>query len=106
MKNIYGVIKTLILALVIYDLGQNFKTLTMEVRSLSGKVCNVDKARAQLLSEVEFRYKQGCRTGIEYPPEYRQDQTGFNPNSPTNWCHDEYLKIVPSIEALLGDVGK
>lgn len=54
-------------------------------------VWNVDAVRERYRSDTEFAFKRGCFVGVDYPPEYRKDQTGFNNNSPTSYCHREFL---------------
>jgi len=81
-------------------------SLRQDIKHVRQKTCNVDKARMQFLQEIEYQFKSGCRFGIDYPPEFRQEQTSFNQNSPVIFCHEQYLKVLPAVEQQLGDIGQ
>lgn len=51
-------------------------------------------------------YFSGCRKGVDYPEEYRNNEGGFNVNSPVNYCNDEKDKWENYIDGKLRDVGK
>lgn len=63
------------------------KNLTDAAKEMKeSTVYDIDLVRTTMLSDLQYAYSEGCRTGVDYPPEYREDQTGFNANSPTIWC--------------------
>lgn len=65
-----------------------------ELNSFRGSVVfDIDKIREKYLTELQYMYTAGCKTGIEYPPEYREDQTGFNLHSPVIYCDEEKEKL-------------
>jgi len=75
-------------------------TLTMQTARLintikSSVVYDIDKVRVTFVEETQFMYFEGCRMGTEYV--HTEPPTGFNPNSPTNYCNNKRKSWEPWI---------
>lgn len=61
-----------------------------ELKTFRGSVVyDIDKVRGTLIEEMSFMFQTGCRWGTDYPPEFRESSTGFNQNSPVNYCGEQ-----------------
>lgn len=78
------------LAISLFYAGLQIAVFTGELQEFRRTfIVDLDKARIDFLDELNYTYMEACRTGITYPPEFRQDVPGFNLNSPTNWCYEK-----------------
>ena len=67
-------------------------TLTAQISRLitaiqTAVVYDIDLVRDTFIEETQFMYFEGCRRGTEYVR--TEPVTGFDPNSPTNYCNDK-----------------
>lgn len=103
---IRGFLFGLVLALMfltLIEVGQ----LREELNSFRGSVVfDIDEVRKTLLDEMEYMYFTGCRTGIDYPPEYRKPGDYFNPNSPVNFCNTKVKSMNDYITQRMGEIGR
>ncbi len=54
---------------------------------------DMDTVRANYLEDMKWAYTKGCTTGVDYPPEYKQNGPGWNDHSPVSWCYDKNVEL-------------
>lgn len=81
---------TILVWVTAIKVGNEVRQFRNELNEFRGSVVyDIDKVRAKFLYETEFIYGAACRSGTEYPEEFR-NVVGFNPNSPSSYCNDLY----------------
>ncbi len=94
------------LIVAIFCLCWHIKVLRDDLFSLRGTIVDIDKVRADFAYQVEYFYVRGCKFGVDYPPEYRKATNMFNPNSPINYCVNEFKLLEDYVTSLMSGIGK
>lgn len=96
-----------ILAISLLYTGLQIAQFTTELAEFRRTfIVDLDLARSDFLSELNFTYMEACKTGINYPPEYRKAVPGFNLNSPVNWCYEKRDKWQEHFHRAVMQLGK
>lgn len=69
-------------------------------------VFDIDKVRADYIHDVQFTFREACKTGTDYPPEYRKPTIEWNDNSPINWCNRQLEGFQGTIDHWLPYLGR
>lgn len=69
-------------------------------------VFDIDKVRMQCAEDIRYWYGIGCEYGVDYPQEYRNSMSGWNPNSPPAWCAESQKMHEDAINELLFKLGR
>jgi hypothetical protein len=71
------------------SLGINLLLTSIVVQILLNIPYNMDQIRNDYLKDVKMFYQRGCVDGTFYPQEFKEQNIGWNENSPVNWCQKE-----------------
>jgi hypothetical protein len=69
-------------------------------------VFDLDKVRADYVRDIRFTYQTACKTGTEYPEEYKKPTVEWNTNSPINWCNGQLEDYQSTIDTWLVYLGR